>query len=502
MSNAVIICVDDEKTILNSLKEQLIDHFEEQCGIEMAEGGEEAIELVKELLEEEYEIPVIISDCIMPDMKGDELLTHIHVLSPKTLKIMLTGQANTVAVVNALNHANLYRYISKPWEKEDLILTVSEALKSYFKDQKIERQNQVLQQMNVMLTERTQELSQVLENLKATQQELIHSEKMAALGQLIAGIAHEINTPLGAIRSSVGNIISFLSQTLVQLPEFFQLLSKEQQQDFIALLQKSVQKPSTNFSAKEERKFKRALIHQLEEQAIENAVTLADTLVDMHVYDNIEAFLPLLKNHKSLLILQTAYKLSSLQKSTQTIETATDRVSKVVFALKNYARYDQSGEMVPTNLTEGIETVLILYHYQLKQGIEIHRSYAELPLVMCYPDELNQVWTNLIHNALQAMGNEGGLTIETGMKNQSEVFVNITDTGIGVPDEIKSKIFAPFFTTKPPGEGSGLGLDIANKIIKKHEGDIIVESIPGKTTFSVFLPVNPHSKMRDSNGNG
>jgi len=202
-NKVVILCVDDEKIILDSLKEQLIDHFENQYEIETAEGGVEAIALFKELLEEGYEIPLIISDCLMPDMKGDELLMHIHSLSPKTLKIMLTGQKSTDAVVNVVNHANLYRYIGKPWEKEDLLLTVSEAVKSYFKDQQIEEQNQVLKNMNTTLTERSEALSQALEHLKATQQELIQTEKMAALGQLIAGIAHEINTPLGSIRSAV-----------------------------------------------------------------------------------------------------------------------------------------------------------------------------------------------------------------------------------------------------------------------------------------------------------
>lgn len=489
MNNAVILCVDDEKTILDSLREQLIDHFKEQYEIEMAEGGIEAIELFKELLEEQYEIPLVISDCIMPDMKGDELLKRIHAISPKTLKIMLTGQTSTEAVVNAVNNAKLYRYISKPWEKEDLVLTASEALKSYFKDQKLEEQNKALKKMNVQLQERTQELSQVLENLKATQQELVQSEKMAALGQLIAGIAHEINTPLGAIQSSVGNISKFLHQTLMQLPDFFNLLSPPQQQDFLALLQHSIQQTSS-LSAKEKRKLKRALIRKLEAYPIEKAAIVADTLVDMRVYHNIEAFLSLLTVADTPVILQTAYKLSSLQKSTQNIETATARASKIVFALKNYAHYDHLDKMVPINLIDGIETVLTLYHNQIKPGIEVIKNYAQLPAIMGYPDELNQVWTNLLHNALYAMSHQGTLNIDVQMKDSQEVLVNFTDSGLGIAKEIKAKIFEPFFTTKPPGEGSGLGLDIVKKIIKKHQGNITVESVPGKTTFGVSLPVN------------
>jgi signal transduction histidine kinase len=122
--------------------------------------------------------------------------------------------------------------------------------------------------------------------------------------------------------------------------------------------------------------------------------------------------------------------------------------------------------------------------------VEVVRNYqAQLPAVLCYPDELNQVWTNLIHNALQAMDNQGTLTIEAVQKDTS-VLVKITDSGKGIPPEILPKIFEPFFTTKPAGEGSGLGLDIVKKIIEKHQGKIDVESVPGKTAFTVSLPIN------------
>jgi signal transduction histidine kinase len=149
---------------------------------------------------------------------------------------------------------------------------------------------------------------------------------------------------------------------------------------------------------------------------------------------------------------------------------------------------DQTGEMVKTNIIDGIETVLTLYHNQLKQGVEVIRKFNEIPQIMCFADELNQVWTNILHNALQAMHHKGILHI--GVKQLDGFIVtSITDSGSGIPPEIKEKIFQPFFTTKPAGEGSGLGLDIVKRIIDKHKGKIEVESVPGKTTFSIYLPV-------------
>ncbi|GAB4178509.1 MAG: AAA family ATPase [Coleofasciculaceae cyanobacterium] len=342
--------------------------------------------------------------------------------------------------------------------------------------------------LEIQVAERTQELAQALDDLKATQDELIQSAKMAALGQLIAGIAHEVNTPLGAIRSSAASVSQFLSQTLEELPELLQSLPSEQVENFLALLQRSL-KSESNLSAKEERQLKRTLIRQLEDEDIEDADDFADSLMDMGVYQELEPFLPLFKRPDGLEILELAYRVTELQRGMQTISMATDRASKVVFALKTYARYDSSSEKVPTKLIEGIETVLTLYHNQLKQGVKVIRNYIELPPILGYPDELNQVWTNLIHNALQAMDNRGTLTIDV-MHQEGEVKVSITDNGKGISAEILPKIFEPFFTTKPPGEGSGLGLDIVRRIIKKHQGRVGVDSVPGKTTFTVFLPIN------------
>ena len=350
------------------------------------------------------------------------------------------------------------------------------------------------------LRDKNEELAQALQKLKATQEELIESEKRAALGQLVAGIAHEINTPLGAIRASANNTVKALSESLLQLPQVLQKLSGQQQQDFFLLLERALEN-KTAPSIKEKRKLRRSLTRQLQQNEIEEARYIADTLIDIGIYDRIDPFLPLLQDPDADWILQLAYNLVRLQINSKTIVTSVERASKVVFALKTYTRYDRSGQKQLVTVTEGIDTVLNLYRTQLNQGVNVIRAYQSLPSIWCYPEELIQVWTNLIHNAIQAMesameGSSGQLEIRAyQQENQQEnpqknyIVVQIVDSGRGIPPEIQTKIFEPFFTTKPAGEGSGLGLHIARKIVEEHCGHIEFESKPGHTIFNVSLPV-------------
>ncbi|RMG13270.1 MAG: PAS domain S-box protein [Cyanobacteria bacterium J055] len=342
------------------------------------------------------------------------------------------------------------------------------------------------------LQHKHEELALTLQKLQTTQDELIQSEKMASLGQLIAGVAHEINTPMGAIRASIENSSQALDRTLQYLPKLFQKLSSERIADFLALLEESERQYSQKsilLSFREQRKLKRALRDELETRGFENADTLAATLVSLGIDREIDRFMSILRDRDRDTILDAAENLSILQKSSDNIKLAVERASKIVFALKSYSRQSNSGQMTQFSISEGIDLVLTIYQNQLKRGVETIKHYERVAPIYCFPEELNQVWTNLIHNSIQAMNDQGTLKISVSQKDDF-VLVEFTDSGKGIPPEIQGKIFDPFFTTKSPGEGSGLGLSIVRKIIEKHRGKIEVASQPGCTTFSIWLPVN------------
>ncbi len=331
-------------------------------------------------------------------------------------------------------------------------------------------------------------LEAALAELRTAQNQLVLSEKMAALGQLVANVAHEINTPISAVKSGGEAIAVSLEQSLHQLPRLFrQLHDDDAVECFLKLLDLASQ-PKALLSSREERALIKELTQQLEAAGIDNARHKASLLVQSHPDALAGQFLCLLQHPLGDAMLDTAYNIAVMVSSATNINLAVERVSKIVFALKTFSRIDHEGEWVLAQPGVGLDMVLTLYHGRIKQDIELVRHYEEIPPVRCLPDELNQVWTNLIHNALQAMNFKGVLTL-TIRKEGPAALIAISDTGCGIAPDQRERIFEPFYTTKPPGEGSGLGLDIVRKIINRHGGRIEIDSTPGQgSTFRVYLP--------------
>ena len=308
---------------------------------------------------------------------------------------------------------------------------------------------------NEELVNQKENLEALVDNLTQTQEQLVHSEKMAALGQLIAGVAHEINTPLGAIKASIGNLHDSLDKAITGLPALLENQTTDSLKLFVKVLRISSDEPES-LTTREKRKIRKELAVKLEDNTIKDSEVIADLLIYFNVNADIDELLPLLAMPGAVEILQSARNFVSIVKNSRTITVAADKAAKVVFALKKYAHRDIIEEKIPTDIVDGLETVLTLYHNQLKHGVEVIRNYDTLPAIGGYPDDLNQVWTNLIHNSIQAMEQHGKLTITT--RNHGDfITVSITDTGCGIEPDIQDKIFEPFFTTKKQGEGSGLG---------------------------------------------
>ncbi len=373
---------------------------------------------------------------------------------------------------------------------EQQIKTQNEEL--YASKEELKMNVEELQAIQNTLAEQNTELEKTVRTLVETQDQLIQSEKMASLGQLVASIAHEINTPLGAIRSSADSIEGILMKILPTLSHFLKKLDDTTFINFNEFIVQSSQK-SDILSSREKRVIRHKLVNELENIELIESLNLEyylDLIVDMNMYDENQLYLPLLQGENVQEVFYTAYQISSILRSNQTVKTATNRAAKIVFALKNFAHQDQTGEKSTVNINESIETTLTIYHNQIKQGVEVIRKFEEISPFLGYPDELMQVWTNLIHNAIQAMKGKGKLIIST-KKQENKVVVSIQDTGKGIPKEIQDKIFDAFFTTKPMGEGSGLGLDITKKNIEKHNGKIWFETQEGiGTTFFIQIPIN------------
>ena len=333
----------------------------------------------------------------------------------------------------------------------------------------------------------------ITSRLRSTELMLRQSEKMAQLGTLTAGIAHELNNPAAAVQRGTSQLNSAIAKLQVAQIGLSKLSLPPECWDELSQLSILIRDRASNHIDIDtlERSDREYEIEEwLAAHDIPDAWEYAPTLVDLGFAEKQLSDLANIFSSDQLAEvipwLGASFDTFSLLEE---INQGSERISDIVKSLKSYVYLDQA-PIQSVDIHEGLNNTLVMLRHKLKEGINVKREYAEsLPDIQAYGSELNQVWTNIIDNAIDAMNGKGEIIIKT-RKDGEWVIVELEDNGPGIPEDIQEKIFSPFFTTKAVGKGTGLGLNISYKIIEKHSGDVKVFSKPGKTRFQVSLPID------------
>jgi len=329
----------------------------------------------------------------------------------------------------------------------------------------------------------------VMARLSQNESLLHQQEKMAALGTMSAGLAHELNNPAAAAQRSASLLRGTPTKWLELTHQLEILAFKENQSDWLNDFMQEATRRFRN-PVKLDALDKIDLVDQLQEwleaNGIESAWELAPTLVNFGW--DVESLGDLKNKQFFQIAIQWLGTGSTIVTQLYEIQNTTERISQIVRAMKSYTYLDQA-PLLEVDVHEGLENTLVIMEHKLKQGVTVKREYSQdLPHIEAYASELNQVWTNIIDNAVDAMNGKGEITIRT-YEESDQVVVEIIDNGPGIPENIRTRILEPFFTTKPPGQGTGLGLYITHDIVvNRHHGLLQIKSKPGETKFKITLP--------------
>ena len=344
----------------------------------------------------------------------------------------------------------------------------------------IQKMPELTQRLVGMMSDRIREVTRIEQQ----------RDRLAGLGKLSAGLAHELNNPASAAKRAT----SLLREALQRIKSAVQELGKH---DLTAAQKSEIEKLEASFLQPNENPLDTLATSDLEDQIDsllrshgqsdlwQLASDLAHRGVKPEVLESLFATLDADIARAALVRIAASVEIANLLNE---IESSTSRISDLVRAVKEYTYMDQTPAQ-NVDIVKGLENTLTILHHKLKRGVTVRREYNKVPLLVnSFGSELNQIWTNLIDNAIDAMGGKGELTVRT-YRDDTCVVVEIGDNGPGISPEVKAHIFEPFFTTKAVGEGTGLGLDTVLRIVKKHRGTIQVTSKPGDTRFQVFLPL-------------
>jgi PAS domain S-box-containing protein len=361
-------------------------------------------------------------------------------------------------------------------------------------EEALRQSEQALREKTEEMKEKNEELQDTLDKLNEMHNQLIMQEKMASLGKLSAGMAHELNNPAAAAQRGAAQLQATFSKWMsLQVRMDKASLDEKQIEKVLELdeIAKERARQPVELNALNRSDREAALEQWLQERNIDTTGDLVPALVSFG-YDqqDLEELAKCFTAPQFAVVIDWLSFKFAIYSLVGEISIGTGRIAELVKALKTYTYMDQA-PVQSVDVREGLDNTLIILHNKLKRGVTVVREYAEdLPVIQAYAGELNQVWTNIIDNAIDAMNGEGTLIVRARQEDHW-VVVEIEDNGPGIPAETQSKIFDPFFTTKGPGKGTGLGLNISrNLIVQKHKGQMSVKSKPGSTCFSIRLPMD------------
>ncbi len=457
-----ILVVDDNR--MNRLK---LARSLEQEGhhVGLAEGGQQALEM---LATQSFDVALL--DIFMPGMDGFQLLEAIKI-DPELRDIPVIVISASDEIESAVRSIEMGAedYLPKPFSAVLLRARLNASLQK----KRLRDLEKAYLQREVMLRQ---------------------SEKLATLGKLSAGMAHELNNPAAAVQRGAAQLqetFAHLQQTHLKLGELnLDPLQLDSLLALDALAQERAKLPADIESLqRSDREYE--VETWLQEQGVEHAWEAAPTLVNLgYDCDALSTLVASFTHAQFCAVIEWLSDTHTIYSLLEEIGQGAGRISELVRALKDYTYLDQA-PVQTVDIHEGLDSTLIILRSKLKRGITVHREYdADLPQIQALGSELNQVWTNILDNAIGAVNGDGEITLRT-RHDDEWVIVEIEDNGTGIPEEVLPHLFEPFFTTKQPGEGTGLGLNIShNIIVQKHQGRIEAHSRPGKTRFEIRLPLD------------
>jgi signal transduction histidine kinase len=346
--------------------------------------------------------------------------------------------------------------------------------------QLVQKMPELTQRLVGMMSDRIREVTRLEQQ----------QDRLASLGKLSAGLAHELNNPASAAKraaSQLGDMLKKIKAASVELGR--RDLTPAQRSEIekleVSFTQPDVVPPDALTMSDLEDQIDSLLRSHGQNDLWMLAAGLARRNIKPQQVESLFAILDAGTARAALVRIAASVEIASL---VHEIESSTSRISDLVGAIKEYTHMDQA-PVQNVDVVKSLETTLTILNHKLKQGVVVQRDYQGVPLLVnSFGSELNQVWTNIIDNAIDAMRGKGELRVRT-YRDDKCVVVEIGDNGPGIPEEVQPRIFEPFFTTKGVGEGTGLGLDTVQRIVKKHQGNIQVSSKPGETRFQVWLPL-------------